>query len=142
MVLAERNNPNKLPTCGVASEKTHEIVREVDVTGGTTLRVLAPTDIEVPAAQELAKYKLPHRWKSCWQIANSVLPFCGLWYLMYLSISWSYLLTLLLAAPTAGFLVRIFAIQHDCGHHSFLRNRRTNDVLGSVCGILTLTPFH
>ena len=85
-----------------------EELGEVDVTDGTTLSVLAPEDIRVPAAKELAKYKLPHRWKSCWQIANSVLPFCGLWYLMYLSISWSYLLTLALAVPTAGFLVRIF----------------------------------
>jgi acyl-lipid omega-6 desaturase (Delta-12 desaturase) len=93
-------------------------------------------------AQELAKYRIPHRWKSCWQIVNSLLPFCGLWYLMYLSISWSYWLSLLLAVPTAGFLVRIFVIQHDCGHHSFFRSRRGNDLLGYACGILTLTPYY
>jgi omega-6 fatty acid desaturase (delta-12 desaturase) len=61
---------------------------------------------------------------------------------MYLSSSRSYLLTLALAIPAAGFVVRIFIIQHDCGHHSFFRSRRANDVLGSVCGILTLTPYH
>ena len=103
--------------------------------------LLATEGIRVPATQQLAKYKIPRRWKSCWQVANSVLPFCGLWYLMTLSISWSYFLTLALAVPAAGFLVRIFIIQHDCGHHSFFRNRRANDALGSACGILTLTPF-
>ena len=70
--------------------------------------------------------------KSGWQIINSLLPFCGLWYVMYRSFSWSYWLTLLLAVPTAGFLVRLFIIQHDCGHHSFFRSRRVNDLLGSL----------
>ena len=112
------------------------------MTDASGIKVLAPEEFRVPAHAEMAKYKLPDRWKSCWQVANSVVPFCGLWYLMYLSISWSYLLTLALAIPTAGFVVRIFIIQHDCGHHSFFRNRRANDVLGSVCGLLTLTPYH
>jgi acyl-lipid omega-6 desaturase (Delta-12 desaturase) len=38
--------------------------------------------------------------------------------------------------------VRVFIIQHDCGHHSFLRNRRANDWLGFLCGVITLTPYH
>jgi len=87
-------------------------------------------------------YKHSSPLKSCWQVANSLLPFFGLWYLMYLSFFWSYWLTLLLAVPTAGFLVRIFIIQHDCGHHSFLANRRANDVLGFLCGVLTITPYY
>lgn len=95
-----------------------------------------------PWAATLAKYKLPSRLKSGWQIVNSLVPFCGMWYLMYLSTFWSYWLTLLLAVPTAGFLVRIFIIQHDCGHHSFFRNRHANDVLGHACGFLTLTPYY
>jgi omega-6 fatty acid desaturase (delta-12 desaturase) len=90
----------------------------------------------------VTKYKCSDVRKSCWQVANSVLPFFSLWYLMYLSYSWSYWLTLLLAVPTAGFLVRIFIIQHDCGHHSFFRNQQANDVLGFLCGVLTVTPYH
>lgn len=61
---------------------------------------------------------------------------------MYLSVFWSYFLTLLLAVPTAGLLVRLFIIQHDCGHHSFFRSRRANDLLGTFCSLLTLTPYH
>lgn len=95
-----------------------------------------------PWTDTIVKYKRPHRLKSSWQIVNSLLPFFALWYLMYLSIAWSYWLTLLLAIPAAGFLVRIFIIQHDCGHHSFFRNRRTNDLLGSFCSLFTLTPYY
>ena len=60
---------------------------------------------------------------------------------MLLSLSWSYWLCLLLAVPAAGFLVRLFMIQHDCGHGSFFRRRRANDWLGRVLGVLTLTPY-
>ena len=89
----------------------------------------------------IARFKRPDWLKSSWQLINSLLPFCGLWYLMYLSISWSYWLTLLLAIPTAGLLVRLFIIQHDCGHHSFFRSHRLNDAVGSLFGLFTLTPY-
>lgn len=95
-----------------------------------------------PWAATLSKYKVPDTLKSSWQIVNSLVPFLGLWYLMYLATFWSYWITLALAVPTAGFLVRIFIIQHDCGHHSYFRSRRANDVLGHVCGFLTLTPYY
>jgi omega-6 fatty acid desaturase (delta-12 desaturase) len=95
-----------------------------------------------PWSATVARYKQPDHAKSCWQVANSLLPFIGLWWLMYLSFFYSYWLTLLLAVPAAGLLVRIFIIQHDCGHHSFFRSRLANDALGSLCGILTLTPYH
>jgi omega-6 fatty acid desaturase (delta-12 desaturase) len=92
--------------------------------------------------ETIARYRRPDVQKSWLQLANSLLPFFGLWYLMYrisFVSSWG---MLLLAVPTAGFLVRIFIIQHDCGHHSFFRSRRANDVLGFLCGILTMTPYH
>jgi omega-6 fatty acid desaturase (delta-12 desaturase) len=105
--------------------------------------VLPEKEAEAPIwGETITRYKYSDMRKSCWQVANSVLPFFSLWYLMYLSYSWSYGLTLLLAVPTAGFLVRIFIIQHDCGHHSFFRNQRANDVLGFLCGVLTMTPYH
>ena len=55
---------------------------------------------------------------------------------------WAWGGLLLLAVPAAGFVVRIFIIQHDCGHGSFFRSRRANTWLGNVCGLFTLTPFH
>jgi acyl-lipid omega-6 desaturase (Delta-12 desaturase) len=109
--------------------------------GSTPLVLRAPVGKSAFWSDTVVKYKRPNRLKSSWQIINSLLPFCGLWYLMYLSIFWSYWLTLFLAVPTAGFLVRLFIIQHDCGHHSYFRSRRANDVVGRFCGVITLTPY-
>jgi omega-6 fatty acid desaturase (delta-12 desaturase) len=90
----------------------------------------------------LAQFKRPNRFKSSWQIINSLVPFCGIWYLMYLSVFWSYWLTLMLAIPAAGLLVRLFIIQHDCGHRSFFQSQQANDLWGAFSGLLTLTPYH
>ena len=49
--------------------------------------------------------------------------------------------SLSLAVPAAGFLVRLFMIQHDCGHGSFFRRRWANDWTGRAIGVLTLTPY-
>ena len=59
---------------------------------------------------------------------------------MTLTVGDAYWATLLLSVPTAAFLVRLFMIQHDCGHRSFFRSRRLNDLLGHAIGVLTLTP--
>jgi omega-6 fatty acid desaturase (delta-12 desaturase) len=97
-----------------------------------------------PAAwsETITKYKQPNHWHSAWQVVNTFVPFAGFCWLMHASFAWSYWLTLLLAIPTAGLVVRIFTIQHDCGHHSFFRSRNANDLLGFVCGVITLTPYH
>ena len=60
---------------------------------------------------------------------------------MWATLEFGYLLTLILAVPAAGFLVRLFMIQHDCGHGALFRNRSTNDWAGRVIGTLTLTPY-
>lgn len=89
-----------------------------------------------------AKYSFPETWRSVWQIANSVIPFIVGWYLMYRSLEIGYWLTLLLAVPTAGFMVRNFIIFHDCCHGSFFKTIKANDRLGLVLGVLVLTPFY
>lgn len=61
--------------------------------------------------------------------------------LMYWSFPVSPVLTGLLAIPAAIFLVRVFIVQHDCGHGSFFSSRLANDILGSICGVLTLAPY-
>jgi len=89
----------------------------------------------------LEKYKVPNNLKAIREILLTVIPFGIIWALMYQTLSFSYLLTALLAFPAAGFLVRIFIIQHDCGHGSFLSNPSANRWLGRVLGILTITPY-
>ena len=53
----------------------------------------------------------------------------------------SYWLALLVAIPAAGFLVRLFLIQHDCGHGTLFTRKAVNDWIGRVLGVLTLTPY-
>jgi omega-6 fatty acid desaturase (delta-12 desaturase) len=61
---------------------------------------------------------------------------------MYQSLAWPYWTTILLAFPTAGLLIRLFIIQHDCGHGSFFRSKRASGIVGTGIGVLTLTPYH
>src|SRR5262245_11464054 len=104
-------------------------------------RVIKSTAV-TPHWQDLVKkYQVPDKWRSVWQIVNSVIPYIAMWYLMYRSLSVSYWLTLLLAIPAAGFMTRVFIIMHDCGHGSFFKSSRANHIVGTVCGILTHTPY-
>jgi omega-6 fatty acid desaturase (delta-12 desaturase) len=86
-------------------------------------------------------YREPALRRSLTQLATSIVPFCALWALMWLSLSYSYLLVLALAVPTAGFLVRLFILQHDCGHGSFFKSKAANDAMGRALSILTMTPY-
>lgn len=87
-------------------------------------------------------YQKSDTQKALIQLLNSFLPFFALLVLMYFSLSVSYLLTLGLAVITAFFLVRIFIIQHDCGHQSFLTSRKWNNTIGWVASFLTMIPYH
>lgn len=92
--------------------------------------------------QAVSRYSHSDLGRSLWQLANSLLPFFALWYLMARSVQISYGLTLLLAIPTAGFMVRTFIIFHDCGHGSYFHSQKANDALGILTGILTFTPYY
>lgn len=90
----------------------------------------------------VAKYQKARAGSSVWQFTSTLTAFFITWYLMYLSLGYSYWLTLLLAFPAAGFSIRIFIFQHDCGHGSFFKTRKMNDLAGMVCSLFTLTPYY
>jgi omega-6 fatty acid desaturase (delta-12 desaturase) len=90
----------------------------------------------------VARYATADTWRSIWQIVNSVVPFMLMWALMALSLRVGFWLTLLLAFPTAGFMVRMFIIFHDCCHGSFFKDHRANEIVGSLVGVMVLTPFY
>jgi omega-6 fatty acid desaturase (delta-12 desaturase) len=105
-----------------------------------------PARSEVPALAEyrtiLARYRSPVLVRSVWQLVVSIVSFVLLWVSMWFSLQYSYWLTLLLALPTAGLMVRLFILQHDCGHGSFFKSRLMNDMIGRALSLLTLTPYH
>ena len=91
--------------------------------------------------ETLATYREPDQTRSVIELAITGVPLIALWVLAWWAMSVSYLLTLGLAVPAAGFLVRLFIIQHDCGHGAFFRGKAANDWIGRVLGVVTLTPY-
>ncbi len=89
----------------------------------------------------VASYRHASFKRSLWQIANSFVPF----FVVYLAMYWLFSISAWLIVPLAllagGFLIRIFIIFHDCGHGSFFKSHKANHVLGSICGVLTWTPY-
>lgn len=104
------------------------------------------SDAQLPPSYEgwqklVIPYTQPDTRKATWQVINS---FGGLFltcYLMYLTIPVAYWFTVLLAFPAAGFLMRVFIIQHDCGHNSFYKSKDLNNIIGTICSIFTFVPY-
>lgn len=89
----------------------------------------------------LARYRDPSTARSVWELVATLVPFVALWALAWAALSVSVWLTLAIAAVNGLFLVRLFCIQHDCGHAAFFHNRRLQDWVGRIMGVLTLTPY-
>ena len=96
----------------------------------------------VPSAQALAPYAVPDLRRALLDLATSVLPYVALSAAMYASLDVSYWLTLAIAVPAAGFLLRTFILFHDCTHGGFVPTRRANTWLGVALGLVVFSPFH
>jgi omega-6 fatty acid desaturase (delta-12 desaturase) len=101
---------------------------------------ILPPDLRA-TARRLATFRRPSTGRALFEIGVSVVPLVLLWILMWLSLDVHYALTMCLAVPAAGFLLRLFLVQHDCGHGSFFARRRANDWVGRCIGVLTLSPY-
>ncbi|GMN02671.1 fatty acid desaturase [Erythrobacter sp. MTPC3] len=113
-------------------------------TDGLTPAAPQPVDTSLDPkqiARDLAKFRTPNAARSWWEFAITFVPFAALFAALLAAVSAGYYLALL-ATPLAGlFLLRLFIIQHDCGHGSYFSNRKMNDWLGRAIGVLTLTPY-
>jgi omega-6 fatty acid desaturase (delta-12 desaturase) len=90
----------------------------------------------------VARFQKPSTARASWQLANTLVPYALLWWLMYYSANVSWWITAPLAVLAGGLLVRIFIFFHDCGHGSFFKSRLANDICGFICGMLTFTPYY
>lgn len=91
--------------------------------------------------KQMAPYEKSAIATSVKQMINTFVPFFLFWIFAYQSLKISYALTFVFAVIAAGFLVRIFIIFHDCCHYSFFKNRRANDIVGTISGVMTLFPY-
>ena len=101
----------------------------------------APIDEPRTLRALVTPYARPDRRRALWQLATTMPPFVALWVVTALTLEWSRGWSLLLLLPAAGLYVRLFIIQHDCGHGSFFTSARWNRRLGAVLGLLTLFPY-
>jgi omega-6 fatty acid desaturase (delta-12 desaturase) len=100
----------------------------------------------------VAEFQQPHAGRAWWQVINTLGSVLVFWVALYfvqdrmgkgeIAASDGWWITILLSCLAGLFLVRAFIIFHDCGHGSFLKSKRVNNVLGFITGLLTLTPFH
>lgn len=88
------------------------------------------------------KYQQPSKFKSFWQLANTLIPYASLWVAMYFALSISWWLVIPFAILAGAFLIRTFVIFHDCTHGSFFKSKQANEVTGFLTGLLALTSFH
>ena len=104
------------------------------------------TDETVRTARDWAKLLLPYRRadlnRGLTELGLTLIPFVLLWWAAILAYPYGVHWSVLISLPAALFLVRLFAIQHDCGHGSFFRTKRMNDIIGSGLAVLTVTPYY
>ena len=89
----------------------------------------------------LARYREPNTLRSSFELSVSVVSFAALWVLACWAAQYTYLGALLISAVNGFFLLRLFGIQHDCGHGAFMGNRTLGDWIGRALGVVTLTPY-
>jgi omega-6 fatty acid desaturase (delta-12 desaturase) len=91
--------------------------------------------------KEISAYREPHTGRSLFELAITAVAFAFMWLATWAVVREGYLAGLLLTIPAGGFLLRLFLIQHDCGHGAFFVRRSSNDWLGRLLGVFTLTPY-
>jgi omega-6 fatty acid desaturase (delta-12 desaturase) len=110
-------------------------------TNGAPAQPVAELDARA-LAKRLRQYREPNLARSIFEIIVTVTPLVALWVAMWAAVHFGYVwLCFLLSVPAAGFIVRLFMIQHDCGHGAFFRSRAANDWVGRVASVVTLTPY-
>ena len=89
----------------------------------------------------IAPFADPSLGRSLWQFGSTLAAYLAIIGAMYALADVSTWLVLALAVPAAGMTVRLFIVQHDCGHGSFFRSPRLNTLLGRACAPFTFTPY-
>ena len=94
-----------------------------------------------PWRDTLAPFAVPCPRRALFSAATSLVPYLAVTVAIYLTLGISVALTIGLTLLAAGFLVRVFIVFHDCTHGSLFPSRRANTILGTVLGLLVLSPF-
>lgn len=108
----------------------------------STTSVPAPS-ARLPGWQErVAPFRIPSTARALFQLSTNVAALILVEVAAFYALDAAPWLVPLLVMIGAGFVVRLFIIQHDCGHGSFLESQRGNDLIGTCIGFVMLTPYH
>lgn len=93
----------------------------------------------------LAPFKKADNGRAILEFVLTAVPLCllwvGMWALLQLGSIAGVIGYLLLLIPAAGLMVRLFILQHDCGHGSLFSSKKANDWFGRLLGVFTFTPY-
>lgn len=89
----------------------------------------------------VSKYRKPALLRSSLELSLTFILFIALWAAAWASVHYGVWAGLIFIIPAAGFLLRLFMLQHDCGHGSLFGKRRLDDWTGRAIGVFTLTPY-
>jgi omega-6 fatty acid desaturase (delta-12 desaturase) len=92
--------------------------------------------------QRIKEFSTPDNKVAAFEMGTTLVLFLGFFGLMLYGLTLSYWLPFILLPFTAVLVTRLFTIQHDCGHGSYFSSQKVNDVIGSLLGCLTLTPYY
>ena len=91
--------------------------------------------------KRLMPYRTPSSWRGLWELAITIVPLAVLWTVSSVLVANGHWWGVVLTVPAAAFLLRLFMIQHDCGHGAFFGKRALDDWTGRAIGVLTFTPY-
>lgn len=120
----------------------HPRAPRAETTPATTTTAPLPADAGSPSLRDLIRpYAVADTRRGTVQLLCTVLPYLAMTAALLWGIAYHAWASLLAIVPAALFLVRLFMIQHDCGHRAFFKSRWANNLLGTALGVLTLTPY-
>jgi len=93
------------------------------------------------AKRQLRAYRGGDSIFSVVQLALTTLSFFLFFYLALVNYGQFVGISFLTTILSALCLLRLFMIQHDCGHGSYFRSKKANDWVGRIIGVISLTPY-
>lgn len=93
-------------------------------------------------SKRLAPYRRVSNVRAYAELGLTLVLFFATWTLSFAALNNIGLFaSLILAVPGGALLVRLFTLQHDCGHGSLFTTQTMNNWVGRVLGIFTVTPY-
>ena len=124
----------------IDQSKTNAGVSQLD--SDDAISAEAATEIDINRlVKSLVAFREPSASRSWYELAATFLPLIIALAIMMFGVATGYYFTLLLTPLTGLLLLRMFIIQHDCGHGAFMPGKKRNDWIGRAIGVLTLTPY-